>query len=136
MKVVLDTNVLIRIILSDSVNYDVWRRLFLQEYSICYTTEILLEYEEILSRLYSKDTANAVVDLILSLPNAERINVYYKLNLLGNDVDDNKFSDCAFAASATYIVSDDKHFNELKRVDFPKIEVVNLMAFRKLLQKS
>ena len=35
-------------------------------------------------------------------------------------LDDNKFVDCAFAANATYIVSDDKHYDVLKEVDFPQ----------------
>lgn len=133
MKVVLDTNVLIRIVRPDSANYVVWRKLFLQEYTMCYTSEILLEYEEILSEHYSKDVANAVVNFILSLPNAERITTYFRMRLLGGDADDNKFSDCAFAANAHYIISDDKHFNELKSIDFPKIEVLKLKEFREIL---
>lgn len=134
MKVVLDTNVVIRIIRPDSVNYDVWRRLLMQEFSICFTSDILLEYEEILEKHYSKEVANAVVNFILSLPNAERVNTYYKMRLLGSDVDDNKFSDCAFAANAKYIVSDDKHFNDLKCMEFPKISVLKLREFKRLLQ--
>ncbi len=42
-------------------------------------------------------------------------------------------NDCAFAANAHYIVSDDKHFNELKSIDFPKIEVLKLKEFREIL---
>ena len=58
---------------------------------------------------------------------------YFRMRLLGADADDNKFSDCAFAANAHYIVSDDKHFNELKSIDFPKIEVLKLNEFKKML---
>ena len=35
--------------------------------------------------------------------------------------------DCAFAANATYIVSDDKHYDVLKEVDFPQILVLYLI---------
>ena len=51
-----------------------------------------------------------------------------------SDHDDNKFVDCAFAANATYIVSDDKHYDVLKEVDFPQILVLKLKEFLGLLQ--
>jgi predicted nucleic acid-binding protein len=41
-----------------------------------------------------------------------------------------KFVDCAISANADYIVSNDKHFNILKSVGFPKIEVVNIETFK------
>jgi predicted nucleic acid-binding protein len=50
--------------------------------------------------------------------------------------DDNKFVDCAFAAQATYIVSDDSHFDELREIDFPKLLVLKLKEFMALLEKS
>lgn len=34
-----------------------------------------------------------------------------------------------FAANASYIVSDDKHFNILREVSFPKISVIKLQQF-------
>ncbi|MCQ2351320.1 MAG: putative toxin-antitoxin system toxin component, PIN family [Paludibacteraceae bacterium] len=135
MKIVLDTNVLVRILYPNSVNHLVWEKLLDAEYIICYTTDILLEYEEILTELFSVNVANAVVSAIVSLVNSERITPYYKLNLIKGDKDDNKFVDCAFAANASYIVTDDKHFKELKKIDFPKIETLKLAEFRKRLSK-
>jgi len=44
--------------------------------------------------------------------------------------------DCAFAANATYIVSDDKHYDVLKEVDFPQILVLKLKEFLGLLQSE
>ena len=43
--------------------------------------------------------------------------------------DDNKFVDCAVTAGATYIVSNDRHFRELERYDFPKVDVRTLAQF-------
>lgn len=57
------------------------------------------------------------------------IDTYFRLQLIEEDPDDNKFVDCAFAAAATFIVSNDKHFDVLKEVDFPKIPVIKLKAF-------
>jgi predicted nucleic acid-binding protein len=49
------------------------------------------------------------------------------------DPDDNKFSDCAIAAGANYLVTEDKHFDVLKEIGFPQINVVSLDEFRHIL---
>ena len=41
-----------------------------------------------------------------------------------------------FAANATYIVSDDKHYDVLKDIDFPKILVLKLKEFLGLLEED
>ena len=69
------------------------------------------------------------------LPNVERIEPYFMLNLITNDSDDNKFVDCAFAGNAHYIVSNDKHFNALQEVEFPKLSVITGEDFAELLQQ-
>ena len=45
------------------------------------------------------------------------------------DPDDNKFVDCAISAGAKYIVTNDKHFNVLKEIDFPKVDIITLIDF-------
>ena len=52
------------------------------------------------------------------------------------DPDDNKFVDCAFAAGATYIVSDDSHFDVLHDITFPQLLVLRLKEFLEALQKE
>lgn len=52
------------------------------------------------------------------------------------DRDDNKFVDCAIAANATFIVSDDKHFRPLQDISYPKLIVVRLMEFVEILKTS
>lgn len=47
-----------------------------------------------------------------------------------------KFVDCAFAAGATYIVSDDSHFNVLRDITFPKLLVLRIKEFMEALQKK
>lgn len=39
---------------------------------------------------------------------------------------DNKFVDCAVVANAKFIVTEDRHYNELKDLDFPKVETIRL----------
>lgn len=62
--------------------------------------------------------------------------VYFEFNLIQEDSDDNKFVDCAIFANADFIVSDDKHFNELGSVEFPKVLVVRLDDFARLFRKA
>ena len=51
------------------------------------------------------------------------------------DHDDDKFVDCAFAANATYIVSEDTHFDVLQTIPFPRILVVKINEFLNRLQQ-
>ena len=61
------------------------------------------------------------------------INTYYDFNLIEADPDDNKFVDCAIAAGAELIVTEDRHFNVLKKFSFPKVFVIDLDSFIKVL---
>jgi len=55
------------------------------------------------------------------------------LYLIRDDVDDNKFIDCAFAGNVNFLVSNDKHFNILKTTQFPKIPLLSISEFLKLI---
>ncbi len=70
-----------------------------------------------------------VLAAIENARNVEFVTPAYRFNLITSDPDDNKFVDCAITAGATYIVSNDRHFNELKKYDFPKVDVRNLTEF-------
>lgn len=74
--------------------------------------------------------------MIVNSRYVEFVDSYFKWQLIKADPDDNKFVDCAFAAGATYIVSDDSHFNVLSDVTFPKLLVLKLYEFMELLQKE
>ncbi|WP_367281917.1 PIN domain-containing protein [Tunicatimonas pelagia] len=89
-------------------------------FQLCVTTDILNEYTEIIERHMGAELADATLRVIVNLPTTLRIETYYKWNLI-KDADDNKFVDCALAANARFIVSHDKHFDILKRIDFPKV---------------
>ena len=74
--------------------------------------------------------------MIVNSRYVEFVDSYFQWQLIKADPDDNKFVDCAFAAGATYIVSDDSHFNVLSDVTFPKLLVLKLYEFMELLQKE
>ena len=47
MKIVLDTNCLIPILVPESFGHDIWQAFRQGRYTLCVSPEILLEYEEI-----------------------------------------------------------------------------------------
>ncbi|MBQ9561368.1 MAG: putative toxin-antitoxin system toxin component, PIN family [Prevotella sp.] len=134
MKVVLDTNCLLQIVFPKSQYKDVWTALVGQKYELCLTNEIVMEYREIIERRFGDvQFAEAVVEAIIAMPNAEFVNPSYRFNLIKADPDDNKFVDCAITAGATYVVSNDHHFDELKEYEFPKVDVRTLIEFREII---
>ena len=135
-RIVLDTNCLLVSISRYGEAYPVWRGFLDGRFTLCVSTEILEEYEEIIGRLTSSEVAKNVVDAILKRKNVLRIDPYFHWNLISADPDDNKFVDCAFAANATYIVSDDAHFDVLRNMSFPELMVIRLKEFLETLQKD
>lgn len=135
-KIVLDTNCLLVSISKYGEAYPVWRGFLEGKFTLCVSTEILEEYEEIIASMATPDVARNVVDVILKRKNVERIDPHYHWHLITADPDDNKFVDCAFTAGAVYIVSDDAHFDVLRDITFPKLLVLKLKEFLETLQKE
>lgn len=100
------------------------------------TTEILLEYEEQLKSRYSSYSINEKLIKIIEKQNTDLVIPDFKWNLISADPDDNKFVDCAVAANADFIVTNDAHFNILKTVSFPKVNTISLQEFILLLQNQ
>lgn len=136
MKIVLDTNVLLVSISSKSKYRPILDAFLSEEYELCVTTDILLEYEEIIKLHMGDSFAEYVLQLIENAPNTKWITKYYKWNLIEADADDNKFVDCAVACDAKYLVSDDKHFKVLESISFPKVDVVKAQEFKDILGNS
>ena len=117
-----------------SYNNDIWQAFRAAKYVLCVTNEILFEYHEILTKRYNALIANTVMKELMETPNIEHVNPTYRFNLITTDPDDNKFVDCAIIAGATYIVSNDRHFDELKHYDFPKVDVRKLSEFLNIVR--
>lgn len=102
--------------------------------SLYVNTEILIEYEEILAQKTSKEIAHNVVETIARLHTTQFQETYIHFGLIEQDVDDNKFVDCAVAADAKYIVTNDSHFNILKEIDWPKVAILTIQEFALQIQ--
>jgi len=133
MKIVLDTNCLLPAIFPHSKYHWIWKCFRHGVFTLCYSNEIIVEYEELLSNLYPPDVTENTILLLLTSGNVEKVIPYYKWNLIPADPDDNKFVDCAFNAGADYIVTNDKHFNVLKNIDFPQINTIDIDTFKKII---
>lgn len=136
MRIVLDTNCLIQSIPQRSPYRAVWESFLSGENVLCVSNEIIEEYSEILQRLTDEKTAALVIKTILESPFVEFIIPYYQFHLITIDPDDNKFVDCAIAAAARYVVTNDRHYDVLrKNKTFPTVEVINLKDFMELIKK-
>jgi putative PIN family toxin of toxin-antitoxin system len=134
LRIVLDTNVLVASISQKSPFHWVWKAFIEGKYQLCITTDILDEYAEIIERYFSIiDAENTLAQIMLG-NNIVQIVRYYEWNAIEQDPDDNKFFDCAVAANAHYIVSEDKHFNILKKIPFPVVTRIKTVEFKELIE--
>lgn len=131
--IVLDTNCLLQALPSKSPYHKVWEEILDGKISLCVNTDILEEYEEILAQKTTPSIARNVVEAIANLTTTVMQNTYVHFELLPADSDDNKFVDCAVASDAEYIVTNDKHFNPLKDIPWPKVEIIKIAEFIKQL---
>jgi len=125
-RLVLDTNSLIQCASSRSKYNDLWRSFQDGRNVLCVTTAILEEYAEILKKLTTERFAEYVLGVIVNNPDTLFVTPYFHFNLIYADPDDDKFVDCAVAANAKFIVTEDNHFNVLKNYAFPSVEIIKL----------
>lgn len=128
-RIVLDTNCLLQSLPSKSPYHKIWTDILDGHIQLCVNTEILNEYEEILSGKTTKEIAHNVVEAIARLSTTFFQDAYFHFGLITVDTDDNKFVDCAIAADAEYIVTNDKHFEVLNSIPWPKLSVINIKEF-------
>ena len=132
-RLVLDTNTLIQCISHRSRYHELWRSLLDGRNQLCVTTEILAEYAEVLERKTTATFASLALNVITNNPYTSFITPFFKFNVITADPDDNKFVDCAVAANAHFIVTDDHHYDVLLDLEFPKVSIIKLDAMMRLL---
>ncbi len=115
---------------------NVWESFLCEEYVICISNDILTEYLEILTQKVNHTFAVRIINVLLKSNNVKFYDPHYHFALITQDPDDNKFVDCAIVASADFLVSEDKHFNVLKGITFPKVNVITLDQFQENLVRG
>jgi uncharacterized protein len=136
MTVVLDCNIIVMSLSSRSPYHVIYQSLVKGKFQLAVTADILLEYEEIIQQKYGVPTAGAFLALLNELPNVHRVTTFYKWLLIEADPDDNKYTDCAVAGQAEYLVTEDRHFNILKTIRFPQITTISIDAFIVFLSRE
>jgi len=136
MTIVLDINVLLVTIARKSAYRPLFDALLAGEFQLVISNEILSEYVEVIERRANPIVAANIAEMLLNLKNLKKVDVYFAWQLVTKDQDDDKYVDAAVAGGADYIVTNDAHFNALKKVDFPKIEVINIDQFCKMINPS
>lgn len=122
MTVCLDTGVFLQIFGRKQPFQPILRALLDGQITLAVSTEILLEYEEVTTRLSGaerwRDVA-ALLELLSQLhQNIQRVDPQFRFNVVSADPDDNKFCDCAIAAEANFIITEDNHFNALNSAGY------------------
>ena len=135
MNIVLDSNVILQVAFTQKPLRIVWDKLLSGAYTLCVTDSILYEYQEkVIDCFHNEHLANLLIDTLLNCDYVKRVETYFRYNYIQADKDDNKFVDCALACNARYIVTEDTHFNELKALTFPRVDVINLREFIAILE--
>lgn len=133
MRVVIDTNSLIVSIGRKSKYRPIFDALLEGKIRLIISNDVLSEYVEILEERTNAIVAENIGNLLSRSPDVDKIEIYFKWSAIYEDADDNKFVDCALNGNANFIVTDDRHFNILKELDFPRIEIIRTKDFVKLI---
>ena len=127
--VVIDTNSLVQMISKRSPYRPIWDAFLNEQFILCVSNEILEEYQEIIEEQTTAEIAENVILLLVNQQNFRYVDPHFRLRIIVADPDDDKFVDCAFAANADVIVTEDSHFDVLKRIPFPVINIMTMDEF-------
>ena len=108
-KLILDTNIVVSALISNSVPTKILYELVLnQKVKICLTEEIFTEYIEVLNREKFTKYTNFKSKADIVLNKLREISTYYETNRkieILSDTSDNKFLELAAVSSADYLIT-------------------------------
>jgi uncharacterized protein len=84
---------------------------------------------------FGLENTNNALEVLLTSTNVHLISPTYRFTLIKDDPDDDKFVDCAVAGNADFIVTHDGHFNVLKNIPFPIVNVIKIPEFKEILDR-
>lgn len=137
LKAVIDTNVFISGLLKSPSCRKIIRALEKWEFILVISPETLTELIGVIARpkfhnVIKREIATRLVETIKA--QALLVKPSFSLNIIKDDVDDNRFLEAAIAVKADCIVSLDNHLLALKT--FRNIPVIPPARFLSLLRKS
>jgi len=118
MTVCIDTNVLVQARARGHAFFPILDAWVAGRYALAVSTGILLEYEEVMTRLAGKPAWLKFARLLelveLTTCGVVRVTPSYRFHVISEDPDDNLFTDCAITAGAEYLITEDRHFLPLE----------------------
>ncbi len=136
MIVVLDTNILLVSIAPQSIYRPIMDVLIEGSFDLVLSNDILSEYVEVIERKANAVVANNIAEMLLNLDNLKKVEIYFEWKLISKDPDDNKYVDAAIVGGADFIVTNDRHFNILIDIPFPKVNIIDIDNFLKIVLKK
>ncbi len=133
IRVVLDTNVLLVSIPSQSKYRPIFNAILNGKIELIISNDIINEYVEIIERKTNGYVANNIGETLLNLDNVIPIDVRFNWNLIESDKEDNKFVDVYIAGNASILVTNDRHFEILKQINFPEVIIMDIEKFLEFL---
>ena len=118
MTVVLDTNVVLQARAAGHPYHVILEAWLAGRFALAVSTAMLLEYEEVLTARAGgarwRQFAATLEAVAGWQDNVRRVETTFRFHLIAADPDDDKFADCAVAAEAEWIVTEDAHFEVLQ----------------------
>jgi putative PIN family toxin of toxin-antitoxin system len=136
VKAVIDTNCLLSCIGKRSIFRNVFDAFLTQRFTLCVSTEILLEYEEKFSEFWGEEVSHNLLGVFLTADNISLHNIFYFFHLVQGDSDDNKFADTYLASGADILVSNDRKLLALNKLEFPSFRAMKLEDFSIFLKED
>jgi len=122
MTVCIDTNVLVGMFGRAAPWMPLRQALFEKRILWALSNEILLEYEEVITREMGAAKATAMLRFIELLDETRGVICFisptFRFHTIPADADDDKFADCAIVAQADYLLTEDRHFRPLAGAGF------------------
>ena len=122
MIVCMDTNVVVQARAVGHAYFPILDACVVGRLTWAVSTRILLEYEEIVTTLSGPVAWRKLARLIdlmeLTTQSVVRVNPHFQFRVIGDDPDDNAFTDCAISIGADYVITEDRHFAPLAKAGY------------------
>ena len=132
MLVVIDTHVLLRLFGRRGQHRELREALLNGRVAWAVSTDVLLEYEELVVAKASRDAWENIRSLLRLLSirfgTVVEVEPTFRFQVISVDPDDNKFADCAIVANADFVITEDAHFAPLATAGY-KPQVISPMKF-------
>jgi uncharacterized protein len=114
MNIVVDTNVIVSALVFGGLPRRVFELIEVGHCRFFHSAEIESETPRVLRDKFGWDEERLDRDLRVLWAKAERVTPRIRVSAVGDDPDDNRILECAFAASADTIISGDGHLLRLR----------------------